>query len=69
MRIGWLVWHNEEDKYPVLQEYEPDCCFYKAVQIVYEEVQEGYPEPSIIREGCRRSYGRNITNNSRRRRR
>jgi hypothetical protein len=39
MKIGWLVWVYEGDKYPHFRKYEPDFCW-KKIQIVYAEVIE-----------------------------
>lgn len=39
MKIGWLVWENEDDERPTLWTEEPRW-YYKAVQIVYTEVVE-----------------------------
>lgn len=39
MKIGWLVWRYDDTEFPELMDYKPDWCF-KAIQIVYAEVQE-----------------------------
>lgn len=39
MKIGWLVWESDADKYPVLIDREPDFCF-KCVRIVYTEIKD-----------------------------
>lgn len=40
MKIGWLVWTDEFTRRPELYTEEPPSWVYKAVQIVYGEVQE-----------------------------